>query len=70
MKRREFLKGAAAVSTSVASSSATGVMDVSLMNDTQAQMSGSHFSPLRGLNKNGKFEAMMDANEADFSRLV
>ena len=66
MKRREFLKGAAASAAFASSASATALISDNLMNDTSAKISASHFGAIRGLNKNGKFEGIADANELDF----
>lgn len=66
MKRREFLKGAAASAAFASSASATALISDNLMNDTSANISASHFGAIRGLNKNGKFEGIADVNELDF----
>lgn len=66
MKRREFLKGAAASAAFASSASATALISDNLMNDTSTNISASHFGAIRGLNKNGKFEGIADVNELDF----
>lgn len=67
MKRRDFLKGmvkTGAVCTG--SANAINVISNNIMNDENAKMTASHFGPLRALNKNGRFEGIMDATEIDF----
>lgn len=66
MKRREFLKGAAASAAFASSANATALISDNLMNDTSAKISASHFGAIRGLSKNGKFEGIADVNELDF----
>lgn len=67
MKRREFLKGAAAVSAITATnSSAIDIVSNSLMTDSGGEMTASHFGAFKALAKNGRFEGKTDASEIDF----